>query len=117
MNIASQSLSSCVADAIEYCADILKLPQFQNTEATVNFTRMFDHLFDILNSRNPFARGYRSALRISNKCVWNPFLNEAYNYIAGLKKPSGNLICHSRCKTGFIGFLASIRSTQALFEY
>ena len=116
VNIAAQSLSSSVADAIEYCANVLKLPQFQNSEATVSFIRMFDHLFDILNSRNPFARGYKSALRISNKCVWNPFLNEAYSYIAGLKEPSGNLICHSRRKTGFIGFLASIRSTQALFE-
>ena len=90
VNIAAQSLSSSVADAIEYCANVLKLPQFQNSEATVSFIRMVDHLFDILNLRNPFARGYKSALRISNKCVWNPFLNEAYSYIAGLKETSGN---------------------------
>ena len=53
VNLAAQSLSSSVADAIEYCATILKLPQFQGSEATVKFLRMFDHLFDVLNSRNP----------------------------------------------------------------
>ena len=31
-------------DAIEYCATILKLPQFHGSEATVKFQRMFDHL-------------------------------------------------------------------------
>ena len=44
VNLAAQSLSSSVADAIEYCATILKLPQFQGSEATVKFLRMFDHL-------------------------------------------------------------------------
>ena len=43
-DLAAQSLSSSVADAIEYCATILKLPQFQRSEATVKFLRMFDHL-------------------------------------------------------------------------
>ena len=56
VNLAAQSLSSSVADAIEYCATILKLPQFQGSEATVKFLRMFDHLFDVLNSRNPLAK-------------------------------------------------------------
>ena len=44
VNLAAQSLSSSVADAIEYRATILKLPQFQGSEATVKFLRMFDHL-------------------------------------------------------------------------
>ena len=57
VNLAAQSLNSSVADAIEYFATILKLPQFQGSEATVKFLRMFDHLFDVLNSRNPLAKG------------------------------------------------------------
>ena len=75
VNLAAQAFSSSVADAIEYCADVLKMKQFQGSEATVEFIRLFDHLFDVLNSRNPFAKGYKSALRVSNKTVWDPFLD------------------------------------------
>ncbi len=38
---------------MDCCRDTLKLPQFQGSEATVEVIRTFDHLFDILNSRNP----------------------------------------------------------------
>ena len=115
VNLAAQSLSSSVADAIEYCATTLKLPQFQGSEATVEFLRLFDHLFDVLNSRNPLAKGYKSPLRVSNKHIWDPFLDEAYKYISGLKQLSGGLMTTSRRKTGFVGFLAAIKSTKQYF--
>ncbi len=70
VNLAAQTLSSSVADAIEYCTNTLKLPQFQGSEATVQFIRTFDHLFDVLNSHNPCAKGYKAALRKSNKETW-----------------------------------------------
>ena len=57
VNLAAQAISSSVADAIEYRSNELKIPQFQGMEATVKFIRVFDHLFDILNSRNPLAKG------------------------------------------------------------
>ena len=66
VNLAAQAISSSVAGAIEYCSDELKLSRFQGCEATVKFL-WFDHLFDILNSRNPLAKGYKSPLRVSNK--------------------------------------------------
>ena len=116
VNLAAQSLSSSVADAIEYCATTLKLPQFQGSQATVKFIRHFDHLFDVLNSRNPLAKGYKSPLRASNKHVWDPFFDEVYKYISGLKEPSGVLMTKSRRKTGFIGFLTAIKSTKEMFH-
>ena len=116
VNLAAQALSSSVADAIEYCADVLKLKQFQGSEATIEFIRLFDHLFDVLNSRNPFAKGYKSALRVSNKTVWDPFLDKAYEYILGLKDVTGKCMYTTRRKTGFVGFLVAIKSTKELFH-
>lgn len=116
VNLAAQALSSSVADAMEYCSSVLKLKQFQGCEATVTFIRMFDHLFDILNSRNPFAKGYKSALRISNKVTWEPFLNEAHKYIMGLKDASRKAMTTTRRKTGFIGFLVAIQSIRQIFH-
>ena len=81
VNLAAQVFSSSVADAIEYGWTELKLPQFKGCEATVKFIRLIDQLFDHLNSRNPFAKGYKAALCISNKHIWNLFFDEAYRYI------------------------------------
>ena len=105
VNLAAQALSSSVVDAIKYCADFHKLKQFQGSEAAIEFIRLFDHLFDVLNSRNPFTKGYKSALRVSNKTIWDPFLNKAFKYIPGLKGV-----------TGFVGFLVAIKRTKELFH-
>ncbi|KAJ8047187.1 DNA transposase THAP9 [Holothuria leucospilota] len=116
VNLAAQALSSSVADALEYCASVLKLKQFQGCEATVKFIRLFDQLFDVLNCRNPFGREFKSALRVNNKSSWDPFLTKAYDYILHLRDPSGQKMHETRRKTGFIGFLVAIKSTKALFH-
>ncbi|XP_065650412.1 uncharacterized protein LOC136078563 [Hydra vulgaris] len=110
VNLAAQAISSSVANAIEFCCKDLKLMQFQG-DATVKFIRIFDRLFDILNSRNPFAKGYKSALKMSNKHIWDKFLDEAYDYISNLQDSSHRLL-HTTRKTGFIGFLVAIKSIK-----
>ena len=108
VNLAAQVFSSSVAAALEYCANALKMKQFNGCDATVKFIRTIDRLFDILNSRNPFAKGFKSALRKANKAVWYPFLEVASNYILGLKSSTGQLMYQTRRKTAFIGFLIAI---------
>ena len=115
VNLAVQTLSSSVADAIDYCRDTLKLPQFKGSEATVKFIRTFDQLFDILNSRNPCAKGFKATLRKSNKDTWEAFFEEAYAYIMALRDTNGNLMYNTRKKTGFIGFLVAIESMKHIF--
>jgi len=105
-----------VADAIEYCTSSLKLKQFEGSEATVKFIRLLDHLFDILNSRNPCAKGYKSALRLQNKHLWSTFLSQAYQYLYQLKDLQGTVMHKTRRKTGFIGFMAAIESVKGIFE-
>ena len=116
MNRAAQVLSSSVADAIEYCSNVLKLEQFQGCEATVKFIRVFDHLFDVLNSRNPLAKGYKTALRVTNKATWEPFLNKAHEYIKGLKDASRKPMHTTQWKIAFIGFMVAIQSTRHIFQ-
>ena len=62
VNLTAQTMSSSVADAIEFC-DTLRMPQFKGSEATGIFIRIFDVLFDVLNSGNPFGKGYKSPMR------------------------------------------------------
>ena len=89
VSLATQVLSSSVANALEYCENTLRLPQFQGCSATVKFLRVFDQLFDILNSRHPLAKEAKSPLREENKSDWQPFLNEAKIYISGLTNLEG----------------------------
>lgn len=105
-----------MADAIEYCATVLNLSQFKGSEATVKFIRVIDHLFDTLNSRNPLGKRYRPPLRVSNKTIFEPFLDTAYRYISGLKSPEGSLMTTTRRKTGLFGFLTAIISSKRLFH-
>ena len=77
---------------------------------------LFDHLFDILNTRNPCTTGFKAALRVKNKSSWDPFLDKAYNYIEGLKDALQNPMHTTKRKTGFVGFLLAIKSVKGLFH-
>eukprot|EP00794_Sanderia_malayensis_P021093 gene21093-23154_t len=61
-------------------------------------------------------KGFKSALRKSNKWLWEPFLNEAASYIENLTDAAGQPMSQGRRKTGFIGFLAAIKSTKEMFH-
>ena len=63
VKLAAQTLRSSVADAIEFLDSSTKLDQFQGSTGTVKFIRNIDRLFDMLNSRNPMAKGFKQPLR------------------------------------------------------
>ena len=116
VNLAAQALSSSVADALEYCEGKLKMPQFKGCGPTVQFIRVFDRLFDVLNSRNPLARNFKAPIRKANYQYTKRFLDEAREYIRNLKGPDGQSILTSRRKTGFLGFLLCIDAVVGLAE-
>ena len=60
VNLATQTLSASVATAIDFLRDEVCLPQFQGSEATTTFIRAIDDAFDVLNSRNPHAKGSKA---------------------------------------------------------
>ena len=51
------TLSNSVADAIDFLHDELAHSKFQGSEATTEFIRKIDAMFDIFNSKNPFLKG------------------------------------------------------------
>ena len=60
-------LCASVSDALEYCDTELALPQFSESAATVKFLHIFDELFDVLNSQNPFGAGFKPVMRTTNR--------------------------------------------------
>ena len=116
VNLAAQTISASVADAIEFCDLVLEIPAFHDSAPTVKFIRIFDHLFDIFNSRNTYGKHYKSTLRESNKQAWQPFLTEAMQYISTLTDSCGTPMVKTKRKTGFLGFFVAIKGIECLFN-
>jgi hypothetical protein len=115
LSLAAQALSSSVADSLEFVSKDLQLKQFADVDATVKFIRLIDRLFDVLNSKLVFAKGYKAVLRTSNEHYWRPFLLEAKNYLLQLKLADVSLHSTPR-KTSVLGFVATITSILDLYD-
>ena len=74
VKLAPQTFSASAAGAIDFLHEEALLPQFQNSEATTEFIKKMDLAFDLMNSRNPFAKGTKK-----NQFLWSTFPNGQQN--------------------------------------
>jgi len=116
VKLAAQTLSSSVADAIDFCRKDLKLSEFKDSEATTKFIRTVDSLFDTMNSRNPLGRGYKAPMKPSNEHLWSSIFSNALGYLSGIKDLKEKKMIHSLRRTAFIGFLINIHSLKYLYQ-
>jgi len=80
--LAVQTFSNNATDAIEYCMNDLKLPEFQGAEAEVKFCRLMNDIFDILNTRNFLSKNtYNKPIKQNNKDLILQFMNQRIVYI------------------------------------
>lgn len=114
VRLAVQAMSRSVADAIDFCRLVLKLPEFADSEPTFKFLIIFNTIFDILNTRNINRFDHQKALCAENFAETNKFCEYAIHYIKNLKLPSGELLITHRRKTGFIGIIANLQSISIL---
>lgn len=117
VKLATQLLSKSVADSLDFCRETLKISNFKNSLATTEFIRIFNDLFNVLNSRNFKSSDYKQPLSSSNKKTIMDFLEKAEEYIKGLRTLEGDLLTYSGRKTGFLGLLVCIKSTKILFQH
>lgn len=114
VSLAAQTLSSSVADAIEFL-ESSQHPDFQDTSATVEFIRIIDKLFDVCNSRNVHGKGFKQPLRAENVNYWKEFLCHAENFLRTLKIDGVCALVHPR-KTFVLGFLMCIHGVRSLSQ-
>ena len=113
VRLAAQTLSSSVADAIEYfqaCGD----PNFQGADGTIKFIRVVDRLFDLLNSRSPHGKGFKSPMRRGNASVRCAIIDESVAYLVGLKDINGKPLLEHRRQTFVKGMIISAKSAKRL---
>lgn len=116
VDLAAQTLSASVADALEFLNSELNHPEFRGVEATVSFIRRIDKLFDLLNSRSPRAKGFKAPLRKDNEVCWRPFFIETCQFLLECTDVGGRpLYCTPR-KTPILGFVISTLSVMGIFD-
>lgn len=113
VRIAAQTLSSSVADALEYLMNTDDA-FFKDAGPTIKFIRVVDRLFDLLNSKNPFAKGFKQPLRSSNIDVWTSVIDTSIKYLLELKDENGTPLLKHRRKTFVLGFVMSALSARML---
>lgn len=114
VRLATQLFSNSVADALQYCLDNC-IPGFEDCRETIQFFRIFNNLFDIFNSRNMRAKGWKKALTSFNIEETQIFFEAATSYIQNLKLMDGTYVVNSNRKTGFNGFLVCIKSVLKIY--
>lgn len=116
VRIAVQTLSKSVSDALMFVAKDLGLPQFQNVDATCRFLKIFNDIFDILNSRNIFAKyDFKKPLSEETAPDFFAYMKYVEDYILNLSL-GGSKILETTRKIGFLGFLVCIESLRGLYE-
>lgn len=95
VRLAAQTLSSSVADAIGFLRTS-GYKDFIDSEATTNFIRIIDRLFDIMNSRNSFGTGFKSPMMINNLQLIKQVFDDSMTFISSLKINDTNIFVHPR---------------------
>ena len=116
VTLAAQTLSSSVANAIAFMdqCDSTHSSRFAGSAGTVKFIRSIDKLFDMLNSRNPWRKGFKAPLRLRSKDTWQESFTTLAEYLLSLKTTTGQLLSTSPRKTFVIGFVTCIKSTISM---
>lgn len=112
VSLAAQTLSSGTADALEYLM-LIKNPLFLGAGPSIEYIRVIDRIFDLLNSRNPFAQGYKCPLRLGNKLWWEQIFVDTINYLENLKL-DGIPILKTQRKMFALGFIVTVKSVSLL---
>lgn len=85
VKLTTQHLSQSVADALKFCKNNLKLKEFADSDATIQFIELFNLGFDKLNSRSVNCVGFKKALCKENIGEVKLFAEKMTTYIKGFK--------------------------------
>lgn len=118
VRMACETLSLSVANAMEYLRD-LGYEEFQGCEATVEYIKYMNNIFDILNSKKPNARNFKRPVSKETKDEYFEYFDKAIEYISQLKiEPDGPIILKTDSKTAYFGFIQNMKNIKNMYiEY
>lgn len=119
VKLAAQLLSRSTSNSIEFLQN-KGFKDFKDAEATIAFTRLFNDLFDIFNSksdkhRNPLKRPLCKENKNEIFGIFNSAIEiiKRYKIIKNFKIKT---LVKSSLQTGFKGFIINMYSAMSIFE-
>ncbi|GAB0099503.1 hypothetical protein DMENIID0001_153720 [Sergentomyia squamirostris] len=110
IRLAVDELNGSVGDVLEFCDQVLRLPQFENSSGTANFIRIFSSILDILNSME--------SLCVEDLDKLETFITSAEQYISSLKYlHNEEIVINSMRSRGFIGTIVSLKNLIFFYIY
>ena len=103
VNLAAQVLSRSVAEALSFASQHSGVRGLEDVSGTVQFLKMFDEIFDLLNSKTPITSGTKAHMKPSNKETWMNTITQGQEYILGLKDNSGRRLVDTKTKDMICG--------------
>lgn len=119
VDLAVQTLSLSTASSMENLMHA-GFSEFKDASETIDFTRMFNNLFDVFNTKSDKNDTiYRSALNLSNCQEIFCFFEKAVQYIKSLMVIEDSkkiAVVNSQAKVGFRGFIINMQSLQLIYN-
>ena len=118
VKLAVQTFSNSVAEAIEFCNKDLKMDEFNECCATVEFCKFMNNIFDVLNTRNMLSKlTFKRPISKSNYEFIHNFINKSVDYISFLRdNHNKQKLLESPRKTGFLGLIVCLKSINLFFN-
>jgi len=112
----ANTLSSSVANAMKFLKNV-GIEGFENCDATVKFIQTIDYLFDFLNTKNPFGKGFKQPLTRDRLLHMKEVLPDKLNYLFNLRTADGKkLIIDTGRKTFICGLVLAVKSVLDIAE-
>ena len=113
VRIAAQTLSSSVADALQFLMDSGH-PDCFEAAGTIHFIRVIDRLFDIFNIKSLYGKGFKTPLFKYNFNMWNAVIQKSIHYLSSLTDINNVPLLQHRRKTFVLGMIINARSIISL---
>ena len=105
-----------MADALTFLCIDVQAAEFAGAQPTIKFINVVNNLFDILNSKSPFAPGFKAPIRPDNEEVVRQELLSTVEYLSNCTDENGRYLWLTNKKTPFIGFIVSIHAVLGIYE-
>lgn len=120
VRLAAETLSNSVAASIDFLNEKRKMTEFQNSEATTEYLRLFNNLFDTMNSKpNHTDAHFKRPFSETTKNEYEIFYGLVRKYIKGLKLAKDGrkeFILSTPSFTPFFGFYYNTYSFMGIYN-
>lgn len=107
LKLATDHLSTSVADGLAFYRTKLRIPEFQGSEETETFIRTINNCFDILNSRTQCGPMFKKPISWKNIRETSDYIRKSVDFLKSIQ---------CRRNLGFKGFLIDLQNCIEMYR-